>query len=171
MNRVMVCLAALGLAFAACTREDSVQPPAGCIVNGAPADLAIDVNNCGTCGHVCAAPRNAQATCVAGKCGRSPCAKGFFDLDGAATLGCEATCVGNVCTGPNGVVTLSAPPLQEPVVLTGTVSGSTWGADVQTSAGHTHSATLGESMPAPTVGVEAKSSKHTHVGGLAADKR
>ncbi|NVB83128.1 MAG: hypothetical protein HOV81_32420, partial [Kofleriaceae bacterium] len=57
----------------------------------------IDINNCGTCGHVCQAHANANTVCQAGTCGFA-CKPGHFDLDPLVD-GCEYACF------PSGVET------------------------------------------------------------------
>jgi hypothetical protein len=51
-------------------------------------DKQHDVNNCGTCGHVCYAP-NATPSCVNGTCGIAVCDEGWGDCDGILANGCE----------------------------------------------------------------------------------
>jgi hypothetical protein len=70
------------------------------------------VTQCGACGDACAVVAHADAVCRGGSCGRGPCHDGFFDFD-PTVGGCETNCVGTVCSGPNGVVTLTAPPVNE----------------------------------------------------------
>ncbi len=54
---------------------------------GCEAQLLGDVNNCGTCGHVCSNP-NGGATCTNGICTPS-CAAGSANCDGNVDNGCE----------------------------------------------------------------------------------
>jgi hypothetical protein len=85
-------------------------PPPSC----QPEQLASDVDNCGTCGNRCPAPLHAKAVCRAGKCGRGPCEREHYDIDGAATFGCESTCAGTDCRLPSGQsVTLSVPAVHD----------------------------------------------------------
>lgn len=53
------------------------------------ADTRSDPDNCGTCGHSCAAP-NATTDCAGGHCRVLLCATGFGNCDGIASNGCEA---------------------------------------------------------------------------------
>jgi hypothetical protein len=55
-------------------------------------DLLNDVNNCGTCGHVCSLP-NATAGCVNGQCTIVACDEGWADCDGNPANGCERAIV------------------------------------------------------------------------------
>ncbi len=75
----------------------------GCEVN-----IQVDSNNCGGCGHVCAAPNASSMFCAAGTCHISSCNMGFGDCNANPADGCEtnvtnnnANCgmCGNVCTG------------------------------------------------------------------------
>ena len=82
----------------------------GMLANGCEQRLdALD--NCGSCGSVCALP-NATSTCAGGTCGVASCNAGSSDCDGDPTDGCEdtssdaANCgmCGNLCRGrPNAV--------------------------------------------------------------------
>lgn len=47
------------------------------------------VNNCGSCGKVCATPQNAPAMCTGGVCGRGSCNTGYGDCNGNLVDGCE----------------------------------------------------------------------------------
>lgn len=126
------------------------------------------VTSCGGCGVVCPLPLNALPRCSAdGGCGRGPCLAGAFDLE-PGFFGCESTCLGPVCTlGDGGIVVLTAPPVPESGVTASTLaSGSSHGAQVQTSTGHTNLGILGE--PTPT-GVEQTSATHRNVGGFNAE--
>lgn len=58
--------------------------------NGCEVSVAMDLNNCGSCGHFCAPPPNASAGCAGGACGIGTCSMGFGDCDGNAQNGCEA---------------------------------------------------------------------------------
>src|SRR5262249_36238602 len=55
--------------------------------SGSCADLSASAKNCGGCGAACPTASNAQATCIAAKCGIK-CNVGFGDCDGVATT-CE----------------------------------------------------------------------------------
>jgi hypothetical protein len=46
------------------------------VCNNACVDTNVDLNNCGTCGHVCTTVTNGMATCTAGMCGIQ-CNSGF----------------------------------------------------------------------------------------------
>jgi hypothetical protein len=132
--------------------------PAGC-----DAGVQDDVANCGQCGRVCPVPLNATARCLAGQCGRGPCAAGFFDLDGDVTPGCESTCAGLNCTLPDGgTVTLTVPPLSERG-SGGISAGAAAGTSTQTNATHRHSGALGEG---PGVSGASANGAHRNVGGL-----
>ena len=54
-------------------------------------NLQTDVNNCGSCGHVCSF-NHAAATCVSGACVMGACNAGFVNLDGNPANGCEYQC-------------------------------------------------------------------------------
>jgi len=77
----------------------------GTIDNGF--DLQSDINNCGFCGHVCAAP-NATMACNSGVCELIACAPGTFNCNGNSLDGCEyekqpaSTCgCSGGCSGPS----------------------------------------------------------------------
>lgn len=53
------------------------------------ANLKNDEMNCGSCGNVCPAAKNATPLCTLSKCGIT-CTTGFGDCDSTATNGCEA---------------------------------------------------------------------------------
>ncbi len=79
--------------------------------NGCEVNLATNVNNCGSCGLVCAVGGGAAA-CVNNVCGINSCDTGLADCDGLPGNGCETdlttsnlhcgACFQN-CTFPNGV--------------------------------------------------------------------
>jgi RHS repeat-associated protein len=50
---------------------------------------ATDINNCGTCGHVCPTEANSSPTCAEGVC-RPLCFAGYSDCDHNYANGCEA---------------------------------------------------------------------------------
>ena len=54
-------------------------------------DLWTDVNNCGSCGHVCYYP-HAEATCDASACQMGACEDGYCNTNGVENDGCEASC-------------------------------------------------------------------------------
>lgn len=54
--------------------------------NGCEANLQVDVDNCNTCGNVCALPGGTNA-CVEGVCAVSECTEPFADC--TAAMGCE----------------------------------------------------------------------------------
>jgi hypothetical protein len=88
-------------------------PDAGVVATDAGSSCVLGtLTDCGACGDVCAAVPHADSMCSAGRCGRGLCHDGFFDLDPAID-GCETSCVGTVCGGPNGPVNLTAPPVNE----------------------------------------------------------
>jgi Cys-rich repeat protein len=129
-------------------------------------DTKTDANNCGACGNICATPLNAVPSCRAGACGRGSCRPGYFDIDGAATFGCEATCVGAVCTAKDGTkIQLTAPPLSDRTRPLGTNNGASTGAELQTSRGFTNAGILGES-PAPVPGAVQQSDHYRNQGGF-----
>lgn len=118
------------------------QPPSG------PVDVLSDPAHCGQCGNACPAPVHATPLCVQGACGRGPCEPGYFDLDGPATFGCESTCDGSSCTGPDGgswPVDAPPPPEVGPVWAAFS-SGASVGAEVQTSPGFINYGVLGEAV-------------------------
>ena len=57
--------------------------------DGCEVDLLTDVNNCGTCDHVCDPLPNAQVACVAGACVIGTCNNGWGDCDNSVWSGCE----------------------------------------------------------------------------------
>jgi hypothetical protein len=59
-------------------------------------DLLHDVNNCGSCGHVCYAV-NGTPACANGSCTIAVCDSGFADCNGDPADGCET----NVANDPN----------------------------------------------------------------------
>ena len=86
-----------------------------------------DVNNCGSCGHVCSLP-NATPTCNNGQCAILSCNPGFADCNGIASDGCEvnlnsdaANCsaCGLVCSFPNASAACSGGGC----VITGCIGG------------------------------------------------
>lgn len=64
--------------------------------NGCETNINTNVNNCGSCGHVCNLA-NATAACTAGVCTISSCNAGFKNCDGQTANGCET----NINTSPN----------------------------------------------------------------------
>jgi hypothetical protein len=95
--------------------------------NGCEIDLAIDANNCGSCGYVCTdLPHVQTASCAASTCVITSCSGDWFDCDGLVGNGCEinlatdanncGTC-GYVCTGLPDVTAASCVSLQ--CVITG----------------------------------------------------
>jgi len=57
--------------------------------NGCETELLLNVRHCGGCDAACAAPANAQPSCVDGECGLGPCTDGHADCDGDPENGCE----------------------------------------------------------------------------------
>jgi hypothetical protein len=55
-----------------------------------------DVNNCGSCGHVCSAPFTQVYSCTAGGCGIAMCQSGRADCDGMFSTGCETNIASNL---------------------------------------------------------------------------
>jgi hypothetical protein len=133
-------------------------------------DTATDARHYGACDQACPAPVHAAARCTAGRCARAPCEKGFYDIDGPATLGCESTCEGRTCVaaGSSTPVTLDAAPLPEWALrLDALVSAGAAGSSTQTNARYTNISTLGESTPPPPAGVRTLSnSRYRLVGGF-----
>jgi hypothetical protein len=92
-RRLFCLMAALGLplALGGCTGETELARSdaavASCTANGSAVDLSTNVNNCGTCGNVCASGK----VCAAGSCvnATSPCSAGYADCDGDTSNGCE----------------------------------------------------------------------------------
>ena len=56
--------------------------------NGCEVDTRSSAASCGACGRLCALP-HATATCEAGACAITECARGYGDCDGDASNGCE----------------------------------------------------------------------------------
>lgn len=50
--------------------------------------IDVDINNCGTCGNVCAPVPNGEISCN-GTCGIAACTNGYSDCDGFYENGCE----------------------------------------------------------------------------------
>lgn len=80
------------------------------------ADTSGDVNNCGTCGNVCAVA-NGTPTCSGGTCQVKGCFTGFADCNLSAADGCETNISSDVnncgkcglsCGGINGTPTCNA---------------------------------------------------------------
>jgi hypothetical protein len=131
--------------------------------SGCDAGVLDDPLNCGGCGHVCATPLNAPARCVAGQCGRGPCAAGFVDVDGDATLGCESTCSGLRCTLPDGgTITVTGPPVSEQSAG-GFSASPAAGSTAQSNATHRHVGALGEG---PGTSGASSNATHRNIGGL-----
>jgi len=65
--------------------------------NGCEVSLVDDANNCGRCGHECAAA-NAETGCLGGVCRVIHCAPGFCDSDDDPANGCELAA--RPCPGP-----------------------------------------------------------------------
>ena len=57
--------------------------------NGCEVDIAVDQQNCGRCGSVCADGPRSSATCSGGVC-KLTCEQGFSDCDKNVANGCEA---------------------------------------------------------------------------------
>ena len=55
-------------------------------------DLAIDFNNCGSCGHDCTLPGVEYSFCSTGKCQIVTCNENYFELNGVLLDGCEYYC-------------------------------------------------------------------------------
>jgi hypothetical protein len=144
----------------------------GCVDTlGNPIDTQVDVNNCGTCGNVCATPVQATSACVAGVCGRGPCAAGRFDLDGTVIFGCEATCTGRTCTlGDGGTVTVSNDPVPETRQPARSIANGASLSAPMTNANHTNMGSIGEATPAVGAGggIEVSNGTHKHRGGFGA---
>ena len=78
--------------------------------NGCEVSLSNDVNNCGSCGTLCATP-NGTPSCVGSVCTIKSCNPGFADCDGNPSNGCEVSLsndvnncggCGTACVTPNG---------------------------------------------------------------------
>jgi hypothetical protein len=63
-------------------------PPGQVLCAGGCKDLNVDVNNCGSCGNVCAVA-NGIPGCVNGHCVIVSCIGGFGDCNGNVSDGCE----------------------------------------------------------------------------------
>jgi hypothetical protein len=135
--------------------------------DGGLIDTSSDPANCGGCGHVCATPAHASATCRQSACGRGPCASGFFDVDGPATFGCESACLDHTCTFPDGgTLTVTNVPLPETRGVWGVVvNGTTLGDKMQANAQHTNLSVVGDVMPTVDGGIEARNSQYRHLSG------
>ena len=162
---------ACGLTGSSCEqtcRADGTLGP--CLPHGvSTVDLQNDPDNCGQCGNVCPTPLHSARRCVTGQCRRGPCAAGWYDFDRNVTYGCEASCTGLSCTlGSGGTVTLTAVPLPETgPTWQAVASGSSFGAQVQTSAAYTNMGILGEPTPPAASGkVESTSGTHRNLGGF-----
>ncbi len=80
-------------------------------------NLSTDINNCGSCGHVCSLP-NAAAGCSSGFCVIASCTTGFADCNNISADGCEINLInntnncgacGNVCASkPNAAIGCSS---------------------------------------------------------------
>jgi hypothetical protein len=57
--------------------------------NGCEVHIAVDPNNCGSCGHACSGLNVAAETCTAGSCGIAACAAGYADCNLVPSDGCE----------------------------------------------------------------------------------
>jgi hypothetical protein len=66
----------------------------GNAANGCETAIDGDVNNCGTCGHVCPVNANQSAFCIAGTCGLA-CLAGYGNCDHNAANGCETNIESN----------------------------------------------------------------------------
>jgi hypothetical protein len=64
--------------------------------NGCEAHTGADVNNCGTCGHVCSVA-NGTPACTGGTCAVGACNSGYANCDNNPANGCEV----NTQTDPN----------------------------------------------------------------------
>ena len=65
-----------------------------CVPEDAPcagADLTTDPEHCGECDHACEYP-GADGVCAESACGMGACDRGFHDLDGDDSNGCEYPC-------------------------------------------------------------------------------
>lgn len=140
----------------------------GACDGGADGGPLTDVNNCGQCGTVCPTPVHAAAVCAQGRCGRSRCAAGFFDVDGRSTFGCESQCAGTTCTLPDGgQVTLSQPPVHEAsVVVRELASGGARGPATQSSAQYRNVGVLGEPTPVSAPQNEQTGGSYRNFGGV-----
>ncbi len=64
-------------------------------------DKLTSLNNCGSCGTVCARP-NAMPVCMGGMCSIGACNPGFINADGIDANGCELMCTptgAEICDG------------------------------------------------------------------------
>lgn len=131
-------------------------------------ELQNDPSNCGQCGLACPAPAHADARCAQSACGRGPCEAGFFDLDGPATFGCEATCAGRDCTlGDGGTVHVNNDPMPERSGVFHSLSaGASFADKVQTNPGFTNVGVVGQGVPLENGA--AANGQYRHVGGFGA---
>lgn len=140
-----------------------VAPDAGTPDAGPPCDtarLSTDLANCGACGNACPAPLHAEAACRDGRCGRGPCERGFYDVDGQVTPGCESTCTGTTCTLPGGqTVTLTVPAVHD---LGPAGAPSSTGLQVPGGANHRHPAAVGP----PGGSLPSTNANYRHTGGF-----
>jgi len=78
--------------------------------DGCEVELSSNLNNCGACGQVCAAPSHANATCSAGVCGYT-CQAGYGDCNANKTDGCEVELSSNLNNcGACGKICNNVPP-------------------------------------------------------------
>jgi uncharacterized repeat protein (TIGR01451 family) len=82
--------------FSDCDKD----PATGCEYDSA--HLALDPNNCGSCGTKCTFA-NAAASCTEGTCKMGSCASNYVDTDGKDTNGCECLKLGTTDTTCDGV--------------------------------------------------------------------
>jgi len=114
----------------------------------------------GSACDMCPTPVHAALVCRDGRCGRGPCEKGFYDVDGPVTPGCESTCVGTTCTLPSGsTVTLTLPAVHD---LGPAGATSATGLKSPEGDGLRHPAAVGE----PTGSLPSTNATYRHTGGF-----
>ena len=93
--QTQVCSGGLCVASVCGAGKADCKPPAG----DCETDIATSLSDCGGCGIVCA-PAHATGVCTGGVCGVAACNSGYFNCNGLAADGCEASSA-QLQTDPN----------------------------------------------------------------------